>query len=111
MAIKVRPSIFTHPGAILREDILPSLDVSTTDIARFLRVSRQTLCDILNEEKPVTSQMALRLAKLLGGSPNLWLNMQQAYDLATLSAAMEDELAQIPTLEAKPSTAIGGDGR
>jgi addiction module HigA family antidote len=100
MAIKVHPSIFTHPGAILREDVLPSLNVPKTDIARFLRVSRQTLYDILNEEKPVTSQMALRLAKLLGGSPNVWLNMQQAYDLATLGAAMEEELAKIPTLQA-----------
>ncbi|PZU10048.1 HigA family addiction module antitoxin [Sphingomonas sp.] len=100
MAIKVHPSIHVHPGAILREDVLPALGRPKAEIARLLGVSRQTLYDILNEEKPVTSQMALRLAKMLGGSPGLWLRMQQAYDLATLAPKMERELAQIPALQA-----------
>ena len=71
MAIKVHPSIYVHPGAILREDVLPALGKPKAEIARLLKVSRQTLYDTLNDEKPVTPQMALRLAKMLGGSPNV----------------------------------------
>ena len=100
MAIKVHPSIYAHPGAILREDVLPTLGKPKAEIARLLKVSRQTLYDILNEEKPVTPQMALRLAKMLGGSPNVWLNLQRNYDLAVLAPAMADELSTIPLLRA-----------
>ncbi|HEX2764920.1 MAG TPA: HigA family addiction module antitoxin [Allosphingosinicella sp.] len=90
----------THPGEILREDVLPALGKPKTEIARALHVSRQQLYDILNEEKPITSQMALRIGKLTGSSPEMWLRMQCAYDLATLEPRMADELAQIPVLEA-----------
>lgn len=100
MPIKIHPSIYAHPGSILREDVLPALGKPKTEIARLLGVSRQTLYDILNEQKPVTSQMALRLAKLLGGSPAVWLRMQQGYDLATLAPAMKKDLAKIPQLQA-----------
>jgi addiction module HigA family antidote len=58
-----------HPGELLREDILPALGRTKAEIARLLGISRQTLYDILNERQPVTPAMALRLAKLLGGSP------------------------------------------
>jgi addiction module HigA family antidote len=90
----------THPGEVLREDILPALCVSKVALAGMLRISRQHLYDILNEAKPVTPQMALRLAKLLGNAPEFWTNMQAAYDLATGRAAIAEELALIPTLEA-----------
>jgi addiction module HigA family antidote len=53
----------THPGELLREDVLPALGISKAEVARNLRVSRQQLYDILGEKKPVTTQMALRLAK------------------------------------------------
>ena len=56
----------THPGELPREDVLPALRVSKAQIARDLGVSRQQLYDILGERKPVTTQMALRLGKLLG---------------------------------------------
>ena len=55
-----------HPGEMLREDVLPALGKSKTEIARLLGVSRQTLYDILDEKQPVTPGMALRLGKLLG---------------------------------------------
>ncbi|HEX7852306.1 MAG TPA: HigA family addiction module antitoxin [Sphingobium sp.] len=90
----------THPGEILREDVLPAVGKSKAEIARLLRVSRQTLYDILNEDKPVTPQMALRLAKMFGSSPEMWLKLQQNYDLATLVPAMATELDHIPHLEA-----------
>ncbi len=88
----------THPGEVLREDILPAMDRSKTEIARLLGISRQTLHDVLAERQPVTPAMALRLAKLFGTSPQMWVNLQRDYDLGILAASMRDELAAIPTL-------------
>ncbi|HWJ75271.1 MAG TPA: HigA family addiction module antitoxin [Kaistia sp.] len=88
----------THPGEILREDVLPGLDMSKTEIARLLGVSRQTLHDVLAERQPVTPAMALRLAKLFGSSPQVWINLQRDYDLRVLAVSMSEELAAIPTL-------------
>ena len=85
----------THPGAILREDVLPSLKMSKVDFARGINISRQMLYDILNESRPITAVMALRLAKALGGSLNVWVGMQQRYDLFHNDLEMVDELEQI----------------
>jgi len=71
----------THPGAILREDVLPSLNMTQTSFAICLGVSRVTLSDILHERRAVTPGMALRLEKLLGTSAESWLRMQEAVDL------------------------------
>lgn len=89
-----------HPGEILREDVLPALGKSKTEIARLLGVSRQTLYDILDEKQPVTPAMALRLGKLLGNGPSLWINLQRAYDLAAAERELAAELKKIPTLTA-----------
>jgi addiction module HigA family antidote len=89
-----------HPGEMLRDDVLPALGKSKTEIAALLGVSRMTLHDILAERRPVTPEMALRLGKLLGNGPTLWVNMQRAYDLRVAEAAMKKQLAKIPTLEA-----------
>ena len=70
-----------HPGELLREEILPALGRSKTEIAKLLGVSRQTLYDILEEKQPVTPAMALRLGKLCGNGPDLWLNLQKRFDL------------------------------
>lgn len=90
----------THPGEILREDVLPALDVTKTRFAALLHVSRQTLYDILGEKQPVTPQMALRLGRLLGNGPEIWVRMQGAYDLAVAAQTMGPELEQIDTLKA-----------
>ena len=70
-----------HPGAILREDVFPELGLSQGDIAERLGVSRHTISQTLNEHCPVTPDMAIRLARLLGGEPTVCLNMQVALDL------------------------------
>lgn len=87
-----------HPGELLREDILPALNRSKTDIARLLGISRQTLHDILVEKQPVTVPMAIRLGKLIGNGPVFWLNLQRAYDLER--AESEIDVSAIPTLSA-----------
>lgn len=71
----------THPGAILREDVLPSLNITQTEFADRLGVSRRSVSQILHEHRPLTPDMAIRLAHLLGGTPESWLNMQQALDV------------------------------
>jgi antitoxin HigA-1 len=88
-----------HPGELLREEILPALGRPKTEIARLLGVSRQTLYDILEERQPVTPGMALRLGKLCGNGPDLWLNLQKRYDLDQAARALRAVLAKIPTLE------------
>jgi addiction module HigA family antidote len=70
-----------HPGEILKEDILPSVSLSVTAAAKALGVSRQMLHDILAERKPLSVIMCLKLARLFGGSPEVWMRLQAAYDL------------------------------
>jgi antitoxin HigA-1 len=89
-----------HPGEMLREDILPAVGRPKTEIARLLGISRQTLYDILNEKQPVTPTMALRLAKMFGGSAESWTNMQRNYDLKIAEVELGDALDRIPFLEA-----------
>ncbi len=71
----------THPGAILREDVLSELQLSQTLLAKHLGVSRRTISQIVNEQRPITPDMAIRLSKFLGTTPDSWLNMQQAVDI------------------------------
>jgi len=71
----------THPGAILREDILPSAGITVTELAQRLGVSRRTVSEIVHEHRPVTTDMAHRLARAFGNSPEFWLRLQQALDV------------------------------
>jgi addiction module HigA family antidote len=71
----------THPGALLREDVMPELGVTQAAFAGYLGVSRLTVSEILNEKRGVSPEMAMRLSKVIGGSPEMWLRMQEALDL------------------------------
>ena len=88
-----------HPGELLREEILPALDRPKTEIAKLLGVSRQTLYDVLQERQPVTPGMALRLGKLCGNGPDLWLNLQKRHDLHRAQQELGEKIKKIPTLE------------
>jgi addiction module HigA family antidote len=88
-----------HPGELLREEILPALDRPKTEIAKLLGVSRQTLYDLIEERQPVTPGMALRLGKLCGNGPDLWLNLQKRYDPRRAQQGLGDKIKAIPTLE------------
>jgi antitoxin HigA-1 len=94
----------THPGKLLRDIVLPALGASKSAIADHLGISRQTLYDLLAEKQPVTPQMAVRIGKLLGNGPAVWLNMQAAHDLWHARAKVDT--SKIPTLkEPKPARA------
>jgi addiction module HigA family antidote len=88
----------THPGAVLREDVLPSLRMSVTEFAEKIGVSRQMLHGILAERHAVSPEMAARLGKLLGNGAGVWLRMQQANDLWRVEHDKAKELARIHTL-------------
>lgn len=90
----------SHPGALLREDVLPALALTVTDAAARLGVSRRTLHAILAERAAVTPEMAVRLGKLCGDGGRVWLAMQQAHDLWAAERALADVVAKIPTLSA-----------
>jgi len=90
----------THPGAVLREDVLPALNVPKAAIARNLGISRQQLYGLLDESRPVSPQIAVRLGKLCGNGPGLWLRMQAAYDLWHAERELADQIDDIPTLAA-----------
>ena len=94
-----------HPGALLREDVLPMLGESVAAVAKKLGVTRQHLHRVLAEKAPVTPDMALRLGKFCGNGPGLWLRMQQAYDLWHAERALRKVVAKIPTATAKAKAA------
>jgi antitoxin HigA-1 len=72
-----------HPGRIIKEDILPLVGLSVTAAAQALGVSRQMLHGILAGRKPLSATMCLKVARLFGGSPEVWMRLQAAYDLKT----------------------------
>lgn len=90
----------THPGAVLREDIFPEIGLSVSEMARRLRMSRQSLHRILAEEQPMTPATALKLAKLLNTTPEMWLNMQRAVDLWEENRHLADVLEDIQPVAA-----------
>jgi antitoxin HigA-1 len=88
----------THPGAVLRETVLPAIRMPVAEAAVHLGVTRQTLHRILSERTAVTPEMALRLGKFCGNGPGLWLRMQQAHDLWHASEKLREEVERIPTV-------------
>lgn len=89
----------THPGALLREDVIPATGRTKTEIAELLGISRQHLYDILRERKPVSPAIAVRLGKLFGDGAGVWTRMQAAYD--TWHAERVEDVSGIPTIRSR----------
>jgi antitoxin HigA-1 len=70
-----------HPGRIVREECLAELGLTVTEAAKGLGVTRQALSDVVNEKASISVDMAMRLSKAFGSTPETWLRMQMAYDL------------------------------
>ena len=89
----------THPGAVLREDVLPKLKgITKGEFAKMLGVSRQTLYLLLAERTGVSAEVALRLGTLIGNGAQLWLDMQAQFDLWQAKTKLGDELNKIKPL-------------
>lgn len=70
-----------HPGRIVRQECLEPLGLTVTEAARGLGVTRQALSELVNEKAGISVEMALRLSKAFGSSPEMWLGIQMDYDL------------------------------
>ncbi len=88
----------THPGVLLADTVIPATGRSKAEIAALLGISRQHLYDILNEKKPVSPAVAVRLGKLFGNGAGLWLRMQANYD--AWQAERQIDVTNIPTIAA-----------
>jgi len=71
----------THPGEVLRADVLPGLDMTQTEFAKRIGVSRLTVSELLLEKRGLSADLAIRVGKLTGTTPESWLRMQEALDL------------------------------
>ncbi len=92
-ASKRRP---THPGAVLREDILPALEMTQTELAKLLGVSRLSISELINEKRGLSPAMAVRIGTLFHTTAESWLLMQQAVDLWEVRQNSEPKLAVKP---------------
>lgn len=86
-----------HPGEFVRE-ILIDLGLTQTAFANALGISPMRVSHLLKGERPITAELALRLGRALGQSPQYWLNLQACYDLKTVQARMQDSLAAVQEL-------------
>ena len=93
----------THPGELLREEVIPATGKTKTEIAALLGISRQHLYDILEERKAVSPAVAVRLGKLFGDGAAVWSRMQCAHDTWRAERELANEIKKIPTL--KPAAA------
>jgi addiction module HigA family antidote len=88
--MRMRKRTPTHPGGILKRHYMEPLSLTISELANTLGVSRKTLSKIVNEHGSITPDMALRLSKAFKTTPELWLNLQQNYDLWQASHKSED---------------------
>jgi antitoxin HigA-1 len=96
-AKKVRP---IHPGEMLREDFLPDYGLTVSSFAKSLGVSRQTVNELLRERRAVSPDMALRLSRLFGNSPEFWLNAQRAVDLWEAAKNIKSKIRRLSPVNA-----------
>ena len=80
-----------HPGLLFKEDILEFNKLSITEAVKLLGITRINLSNIVNEKTSITPNMAIRISKVFGGSPDLWLKLQMKYDLANAEEEFEKE--------------------
>ncbi|MEH2310012.1 MAG: HigA family addiction module antitoxin [Nostoc sp.] len=90
----VRP---IHPGEVIA-DILDNLDINTVNFAEILGVSNQIIQEIINGNRSITVDIAIRLGKALANGPRLWLNLQQKVDLWDALQSHKEEYEQVTTL-------------
>jgi addiction module HigA family antidote len=96
MAKKLPPM---HPGEVLREEFLVPLALSAGKLARICGVPRTRIERIASEETGITADTALRLSKALGTTAQMWLNLQNSFDMRVAKQEIGKELARIERIE------------
>lgn len=89
-----------HPGEHLREDWMPEFEIKAPSLAKRLGVPRSTLQNVLEERSGVTAELALRLSRVFGTTPELWMNLQAEHDLSKAELALARELKAVTPLRA-----------
>ncbi len=92
----IGPTPAVHPGEILREEFLVPLGLKPYSVAKALHIPRTRIERLSREEVPVTADTALRLGRYLGTGPEFWMNLQAAYDIATVQGTIPDLAAIEP---------------
>ena len=82
----------THVGEVLKEEFLEPLGMTQSHLAKALHTSFRAINELVNEKRGITTEMALKLAKYFGTSPQLWLNLQNQFDLYKVSMKKKKEL-------------------
>lgn len=90
----------THPGEMLREDFMPDYELSVSGLAEKIGVSRQSINELLRARRALSPEMALRLARLFGNSPEFWLNAQRAVDLWDAAQQLKKDVSRIRPIDA-----------
>ena len=93
----------THPGEILLEEFLIPMGISQSALARELHTSFRAINEIVNQKRGITTEMSLRLSRYFGTTPQLWLNLQNQYDLYRIARKKKSELEQIHTVSLSAS--------
>jgi len=96
--LKRRP---THPGEILKQDFLLPLGLTQTELANALKTSFRTVNEILNEKRSISPDMALRLSRYFGTSPDVWIGLQTDYDLYWAKMKSQKTIEGIKPLQGK----------
>ena len=90
----------THPGELLREEILPAAELTQAELAAQLGVSRRSISSLLSEQRSLSPDMAHRLARVFKTTPEFWMNLQQAVDIWETLAANRRDYAKLRPLKA-----------
>lgn len=91
----------THPGEIIKEDFMAPLKLTQTELAKALKTSFRTINEILNEKRSISPEMALRLARYFGTTPDVWLGLQADYDLFKARLKSEKTIEEIKPLRGR----------
>ncbi len=89
----------THPGEMLKEEFLEPLGISQTKLAKDLHTSFRAINELVNQKRGITVEMAIKLAKYFGTTPQLWLNMQNNYDLFRVMQKKQSLIESIQTIQ------------
>ena len=96
----------THPGAVLLEDVIKPLKLTITDAAKLLGVSRKTLSELVNEKAMLSPEMAVRIAKATGTSPESWMYMQQKLTLWDAEQHIPENVVPFPSVKSEETSVL-----